>query len=165
MSLRRQLARGLRALIRRSAAEQDISDEVQHYLEEATQERIASGLSPEESARRVRLELGSRTNVQEHVRSYGWENLIETLVADARYACHQLRALPLFTAIAVLTVAVGVGATTAIFGAVNPILLEPLPYPDAKRIITINEINTDGSRNEGTFGMYRSPYSNRGSRQ
>jgi putative ABC transport system permease protein len=122
MSLWRQIACGFRALIHRSAAEQDIFDEVQHYLEEATEAHIARGLSPQEAARKVRLELGSHTNVQEHVRSYGWENVIETLVGDVRYACRQLRALPVFTAVTVLTVAIGVGTTTAIFGAVNPIL-------------------------------------------
>ncbi|MCI0417252.1 ABC transporter permease [bacterium] len=155
MSLSRQLARGFRRIINRTVVEQEISDEVKHYLDEATAAQIARGLLPEEAARKVRLEVGSHTNVRERVYDYGWENAIETLVADLGYACRQLRALPVFTAVSVLTIAIGVGATTAIFGAVNPILFEPLPYPDANRIATISEINSDGSRNEGTFGMYR----------
>jgi putative ABC transport system permease protein len=155
MSLWRQLTRGLRALTHRSAADQDIDDEVQHYLEQATAAYAARGLSQEEALRAARLELGSALSVREQVRGYGWENVIETLLADLRYAGRRLRAEPGFTVVAVLTVALGVGATTAIFSAVNPILFEPLPYPDADRIAMIWEIRNDGSRNDGTFGMYR----------
>jgi predicted permease len=62
---------------------------------------------------------------------------------------------PGFTLIAVLTLALGVGTSTAIFSAVNPVLFEPLPYPRADRLAVISEVNADGSRNPGTFGMYR----------
>src|SRR5262245_16740440 len=156
MSLWRQLTRGLRALTRRAAADRDIADEVQHYLDEAVAAHTARGLSPQEALRAARLELGSSmTSVREQVREYGWENAVETLLADLRYAGRRLRAEPAFTIVAMLTVALGVGATTAILGAVSPILFEPLPYPDAGRIAMICEINSDGSRNGGTFGMYR----------
>ena len=89
------------------------------------------------------------------MRGYGWENVIETLLADLRYAARRLRSAPGFTAITVLTLALGLGATTAIFSAVNPILFESLPYPDAERVTMIWEVGSDGSRNDGTFGMYR----------
>ena len=154
MSLWRQFTRGLHALTHRAAADRDIADEVEHYLEQATAANLARGLPPGEAARAARLELGgSVTGVREQVRGYGWENAVETLLADLRYAGRRLRAEPAFTAVAVLTVALGVGATTAILGAVNPILFEPLPYPDAGRIAMILEVNNDGSRNGGTFGM------------
>ena len=155
MSLWRQLTRGLRALAHRSAADQDIDDEVQHYLEQATAAYAANGLSQEEALRSARLELGSALSVREQVRGYGWENVIEALFADLRYASRRLRTEPGFTAVTVLTVALGVGVTTAIFSAVNPILFESLPYPDAGRITMILEVRSDGSRNDGTFGMYR----------
>ena len=155
MSLWRQLTRGLHALTHRTAADQDIADEVQHYFEQAVAAHAARGLSPREAARAARLELGSVLGVREQVRSHGWENAVETLFADLRFAVRRLRAEPVFTGITVLTVALGIGATTAIFSAVNPILFEPLPYPDAGRIATISEIHGDGSRNDGTFGMYR----------
>jgi putative ABC transport system permease protein len=155
VSVWRQLARGLRVLGNRSAADQEVADEVQQYLEEAAAAHLARGLSPGEALRAARLELGSVTSVREQVRSYGWENAVETLLADVRFAARRLRAEPGFTAVAVLTLALGIGATTAIFSAVKPILLEPLPYPHASRIAMILEIGRDGSQNEGTFNMYR----------
>jgi putative ABC transport system permease protein len=155
MSLWRQLTRGLRVLTHRTAADQDVADEVQHYFEQAAAAHAERGLSPGEAARAARLELGSVLGVREQVRGYGWENAVETLLADLRFAVRRLRAEPVFTAVIVLTVALGIGATTAIFSAVNPILFEPLPYPEADRIAMIWEVHGDGSRNDGTFGMYR----------
>ncbi len=150
----RQLSRGLRRLTNRSAADQDVADEVQHYLDEATAARVADGLSPEAAVRAARLEVGNVTSVREQVRGYGWESTVETLFHDFRYAARRLRAEPVFSAIMTLTLAVGIGATTAIFSVVQPVLFEPLPYPDAGRIVSIWEVDLDGSRNDGTFGMY-----------
>ena len=155
MPLWRQLTRGLRALIHRSAADQDVADEVQHYLEEATAAHLARGLSPDQAFRAARLELGGVTSVREQVRGYGWENAIERLLADLRYAARRLRVAPGFTATAILTLAIGIGGTTAIFSALNPILFESLPYPDPGRLVAVQEVNRDGSINQGTFGMYR----------
>src|SRR5216684_9354477 len=78
-----------------------------------------------------------------------------TLWQDLRYGARMLMKQPGFTLIAVLTLALGIGASTAIFSAINPILFEPLPYPHADRIAVILETGSDGSRNAGTFGMYR----------
>ena len=148
MALWRQLSRGLRVLTNRSAADQDVADEVRHYLDEATAEHLARGLSQDDALRAARLELGGVTHVTEQVRGYGWENVVDTVFADLRYAARRLRAAPGFTAIAVLTLALGVGATTAIFSAVNPILVEPLPYPSSARIMTIWEMRGDGGRKQ-----------------
>jgi putative ABC transport system permease protein len=155
VSLWRQITRGLRALIRRSAVDRDVSDEVQHYLDEATAAHAARGLSHHHAVRAARLELGSVASVTQQVRQDGWEHAVETFFADLRYAGRRLRTEPGFTAVTVLTIGVGVGATTAIFSAVNPILLEPLPYPQPARIAVIWEQRRDGLRNDGTFGMFR----------
>ena len=154
MAMWRQLSRGLRALMHRSEADQEVADEVQHYLEQATQARMAEGLSRAEARRAAQLEIGGVTRVREAVRTSGWEHAIETLFADLRYGARRLRAAPGFTAITILTLAIGIGATTAIFSAVNPILFQPLPYPDAARLVMVWEAFNTGGRQQGTFGMY-----------
>ena len=150
----RALARGFRALVRPAAVDRDVADEVQHYVEEATAAHRARGLSPAEARRAAQLEIGNPTLVREQVRSSGWEHAVDTLVADVRYAARRLRASPGFTLVTVLTLGVGIGATTAIFGAVDPILLRPLPYPDADRLAMVLETYPNGGRSGGTFGMY-----------
>jgi putative ABC transport system permease protein len=151
----RQLTRGLRALFQRHAADQDVADEVQDYLDRAAAAHRARGLSSNDALRAARLELGNVTAVREQVRAVGWENAVEVLLADLRYAARRLRRTPGFTVVTVLTLAIGIGATTAIFGAVNPILVEDLPYREPGRIMSLLEVRSDGGRNGGTFGMYR----------
>lgn len=155
MSFWRQLTRGLRVLSDRTAADRDLGDEIQHYLEESTAAHVAHGLAPDEALRAARREVGGVMSVRDRVREAGWENAIEILLADLRYAARRLRADPGFTAVAVLTLSLGIGATTAILSAVNPILFQPLPYPQPDRIARIWEVSGDGARNEGTFGMVK----------
>ena len=83
------------------------------------------------------------------------QRLEDEMFQDLRFGLRMLLKNPGFTLIAVFTLALGIGASTAIFSAVNPILFEPLPYPQADRIAVILETGSDGSRNAGTFGMYR----------
>src|SRR5262245_5720362 len=129
MALWRQLTRGLRALFNRSAADRDIADEVEHYLEQAASEYEAGGLSPDDARRAARAQMGSAIAVRDQVRDYGWENMIEGIVSDLRYGCRRLYGSPAFTVLAALTLALGIGASTAIFSAVYPVLFESLPYP------------------------------------
>jgi predicted permease len=139
MSLWRQIRRGLYVLTHRRVADQDIADEVQHFLDQMT--------PAERSSARA-------TMAREQVRSYGWENLVDQVMVDARYAARRLLASPGFTTACALTLAVGIGASTAIFSAVYPILFEPLPYPDAGRILMISDRGAGGSRVDVTFGTY-----------
>jgi putative ABC transport system permease protein len=154
MRLVRQLARGLRALVNRSAADRDIADEVEHYLAEAAAALEARGLSPDDARRAARRQLGSAAAVREQVRAYGWENVVETTLSDVRHALRRLRRYPAHAVVAVLTLALGIGASTAIFSAVNPVLFEPLPYPDPERLMLVWDGNR-GSRLDVTFGTYR----------
>ncbi len=156
MSLWRQFARGIRTLRNHAGADQDITEEAQHFLDESTAEFVTRGFSPDEARRAAQIEMGNMTNIKEEARSYGWENIVATFFADLRFGIRQLRNNPGFTLITVLTLALGIGATTAIFSAVNPILFQPLPYPHADRVMTIWEIGANGSHGGGTYGMYRS---------
>lgn len=155
MSLWRQLTRGARVLTHRGAEDQDVADEVEHYLAQATAALEASGLPRDEARRVARREIGNTTVIREQVRGYGWENVIGTLLADLRYAARRLRGHPGFTIVSVLTLALGIGASTAIFSAVNPILFESLPYRAADRITMISDHAIDGGRVDVTFGTYR----------
>ena len=155
MALWRPLTRGLYALTHRDVTDRDVADELRHYLDEATEAYIASGLTRDEAQRAARLELGNPAVVREEVRSSGWENVVETLVADLRYGARRLRRSPGFAAIVILTLSLGIGASTAVFSAAKPILFESLPYPDARRIVSIWDYGIDGSRALMTFGSFR----------
>jgi putative ABC transport system permease protein len=154
MSLWRQCTRGLRSLFRQSRASDDIAAEIRQYFDDAVGEGIARGLTHEEARRAARAEIGNLTPVHEQVRSYGWENAVRTFLFDLRYAARQLRTHRGFSIISIITLALGIGAGTAIFSAVNPILFSPLPYPHPDRILMI--WNTwRGERFELSYGTYR----------
>ena len=155
MSFLRRVVRGFGALTRPAVAEQEAADEVAHFLQEAAAEHRARGLSDQEALRAARLELGSPTGVREQVRRFGWENTVEAFLTDLRYAARRLRAEPGFTAIAVLTLAVGIGGATAIFSAVDHVLIRPLPYPHAERIVAVWDTREDGARLDIAFGTAR----------
>ncbi len=155
MSLWRELTHGVRRLAHRARADQDDADEVQDYFDQAAAAHMARGMSSADARRAARHGAGNLTTVREAVRGYGWENAIDTVLGDLRYALRRLRSAPGFTITTVLTLAAGIGATTAIFGAVNPILLEALPYPNPGRLVMVSDRDEAGARIDVTFGTYR----------
>src|SRR5919204_5761487 len=154
MSLWRALTRGLHVLANRARADDDLDEEVRHYLEEVEASALAKGMSPSEARRAARLDVGSLIVVREQVRSAAWEHAISTFGADLQHGARRLRRDPTFAAVAMMTLALGVGLATAIFSAVDAILLEPLPYPDASRIVMIADAMANGSPLDVTFGTY-----------
>jgi len=153
MSFWRQLTHGLRGLLNGAAQDREIREEVRQYFDDAVASYRERGLSREEAFRTARLEFGDSSIVEEQVGSYGWENTVRTFFSDLRFAARQLRRNPGFTVISTFTLALGIGASTAIFSAINPILFKPLPYPHASRILMI--WNTwQGARSEIAFGTY-----------
>lgn len=155
MSLWRQLTHGLRGLLREEATHRETADEVAHYLDEATAAQQARGLEPGDARRAALLEVGNVTAVREQVRGSGWEHFLSELFTDLRYGLRRLGRNPGFAALSILTLALGIGASTAIFSAVNPILFRPLPYPDAGRIISVWDQAAGGVRLDLTFASFR----------
>jgi len=127
MSLWRHLTRGVRVLTRRTAADRDLDDEVQHYIDQAIDAHVARGLSTADALRAARREIGNATRVREQVRDYGWERLVGTVLADVRFAGRMLRKSPVFMAVVVFVISLGSGAVTTMFSAMNAVLLRPLP--------------------------------------
>jgi predicted permease len=139
MSLWRQITRGIRKLTNRASSDQDVSEEVQNFLDEATAEFAARGFTAEEARRAAKIQMGNMTNVKEDVRSYGWENIVDTFFADIRYGARQVRRNPAFTVITILTLALGIGANTAVFSVVNSVLLKPLAYPKSEELVSLHQ--------------------------
>jgi putative ABC transport system permease protein len=154
MSFVRQTVRGLAALFRGHDADKAVDDEVRHYLDQAAAVHMGRGLTRDEAMRAAILELGNSTTVREQVRTSGWEHGIETTLTDVRYALRRLANNPAFTVTAVATLAIGIGASTAVFSAVSPILLEPLPFAHAERIVTVDDRNNQGVPMPATLGTY-----------
>ena len=128
---------GIRALVRRQRADQELDDELRAFLDASVEHKVASGMRREDAIRAARLELGSETSVKDAVRSVGWESWIETLWRDLTYARRSFTRSPGFTVVAVFTLAIGVGANTAIFSVVHGVLMKPLPYIDSERIVRL----------------------------
>jgi putative ABC transport system permease protein len=135
--------------------ESEMDAELRFHIEAFAEDLVRSGVAREEAMRRARIEFGGIERVKEEGREARGANLVESMIQDLRYGTKNMLRTPGFTAITVLTLALGIGATTAIFSAVNPILFESLPYPHAGRIMTIWEFGTAGSRSPVAFHTYR----------
>jgi len=124
--------------------EVDLDEEVHAHLEMLTEENIRAGMPPKEAQRAARIELGGIEQVKEQVREEGLGNWLRSVLSDCRYGFRQLRKNPGATAVMVFTLALAIGATTAIFSVVYGVLLRPLPYTDSNRIMAVFEITSKG---------------------
>ncbi|MGC2467280.1 MAG: permease prefix domain 1-containing protein, partial [Candidatus Acidiferrum sp.] len=157
MSLRNWLYRmplRLRSLFRRDQVEQDLNEELQYHLEQKTQEYTASGLTLEEARRKARCEFGGLEQSKENCRDARRVNYIQDLMQDLGFGMRLLRNSPGFALVAILTLALGIGANTAIFSVVHGILLQPLPFPKQDQLIMLWEKNKEGTRSNTSWATF-----------
>ena len=137
MSWWRQFSSGLATLLRRKRSAAELDEELSAYLEMAAEEKVQEGMSAKDALRAVRMEQGSAETTREQVAAAGWESFVETLSRDLRSGVRALRKSRGSTAVAVLTLGVGIGASTAVFSIVDGVLLKTLPYRSAERLAAV----------------------------
>ena len=133
----------LRSLFRWPQADQELDDELRDHLERKTEEYVAKGMAPEQARRRARLDLGGIEQTKEKCRDARRVNWIQDFVQDLHYGVRTLRKSPGFTLIAALTLALGIGVNTAVFSAVESVLLRPLAFQNSERLFAIWAVRKD----------------------
>jgi predicted permease len=148
----------LRALFRRNVVEEELDEELRFHFEHEVAKYKKSGMSEEEARRRARLAFGGQEQVKEGCREARGTSLIESSLQDVRYAVRQLWANPTFAIVIILTLALSIGANSAIFSVIDSVLLKPLAYPQPDRIVRIflsNSIYPKFNLNSFDFRDYR----------
>ena len=135
----RSLMAGVRALIRPSERNSQIEEELRSFFADSVEDKLQRGMSRENAVREARAEIGSREMVRHNVWSGSWESAVDSFVRELRATARQLRKSPGFAVTAILTLAFGIGATTAIFSIVEGILLRPLPFADPGRLVVLGD--------------------------
>src|ERR1700679_2479787 len=128
----RNLIAGVRALRRPDNRNAQIEEELKSFFDASVEHKIQSGMTPERAQQATRIEIGSGEMVRHKVWSAGWESGVDNLLREVRFAARRMRNSPGFAITAVLMLAFGIGATTAIFSVVDGVLLGPLPFPQPK---------------------------------
>src|SRR5215217_7279574 len=140
----------IRAMRQREDVINDIDREMRLHLEMQTHANISAGMSPAEAREKAMRSFGNLNRAVDAAYDVKGGGLFETLAQDIRYGVRMLAKHKAFTSIAVITLALGIGANTAIFSVVNELLLRPLPYRDADRVVTVWEVTPEGRHQNTT---------------
>src|SRR5918996_3195175 len=154
MTLLHRLASIVRWMVRRNQAERDLHDELEAFADMAAADQVRDGATAAEARRRAALQLGGLEQAKERVRGARHGAWLDVAGRDVRYGLRQVRRNPAFSAIAIATLALSIGGITAIFSAFDTILLRPLPYPDADRLVMVWD---DMSKSGGDATFFSTP--------
>ena len=161
MGLWTNLAGGLRGLFGKRRADQELDDELRDFLEKSAVEKMRAGTTREEAWRAARMEMGGMEVVKEEVRSVSWETRVETLWSDLRFGARLLRFNPVFTGAAILSLALGIGANTAIFQLLDAVRMRTLPVKNPQELASVRiderkswSGSANGRYSELTYAMW-----------
>ena len=139
MPLLQNLISGIKALLHKQERGNDMDEELLAFQQASAQEKIRRGLSPHEAQRAARIEMGSIETVKHKVRSATWESTAEGIAQDIRYSLRILAKSPGFTAVAILSLALGIGANTAIFTLINNLMQKSLPVTNPQELVAFGQ--------------------------
>ena len=135
------LKNALRNWMKQRRADAELDEEVRGYVEMLAEEKMRGGTNAREARREAKMDTGGIEQVKEQTRQVRAGHFLETLWQDVRYATRMLRKSPAFTAVALLTLALGIGANSAVFSAIDAVLLRPLPFPDGDELMRVSQYN------------------------